>query len=92
MQVGAMHSKLSEEYIKTTAKFYGRDPAKKITPLYKENINEAATQIALQDPNLLLSRQKLLDLARTEGYTWVRVARTYPKLLPLQSDQKPAKL
>ena len=38
---------------------------------YQQQINNAAIELALNDPNLLLSRQKLLELSRTkvnEGY------------------------
>ena len=51
--------------MKTHAIIYGRNNDKKITK-YQENINSAAVELALQDPNLLLSRQKLLNLARAK--------------------------
>ena len=51
--------------MKTRAIIYGRNNDKKITK-YQENINSAAVELALQDPNLLLSRQKLLNLARAK--------------------------
>lgn len=51
--------------MKTRAIIYGRNNNKNITK-YQESINKAAVELALQDPNLLLSRQKLLTLARVK--------------------------
>ena len=56
---------MSDEYIRTRATIYGRTPRKKVTP-YQEEMNKAAYELALEDPNLLLSRQALIDRARTK--------------------------
>ena len=58
-------NKLSDEYIRTRAMIYGRQPGKKMTPYYEE-MNKAAYELALEDPNLLLSRQELVNSARTK--------------------------
>ena len=60
---GVLHHDPSDAYIRAKAKIYGHNPAKYITR-YHEQINKASVQLALQDPNLLLCRQKLLQLAR----------------------------
>ena len=57
--------RLGQEYVKTRAIIYGRNNDKKITK-YQENIDSAAVELALENPNLLLSRQKLLNLARAK--------------------------
>ena len=51
------------DYIQKQAQIYGTKSDKEITP-YQKRINEAATEIALQSPDLLSSRQKLLELVR----------------------------
>ena len=51
------------DYIRKQAQIYGTKSDNEITP-YQKRINEAATEIALQSPDLLSSRQKLLELAR----------------------------
>lgn len=54
------------------AKIYGRDPSKKV-PNYQQEVNDAAPELALNDPNLLLCRQKLLELAcNKRGYHFKR--------------------
>ena len=53
------------EYIRSKAKIYGKDPAKKITS-YQAAVNEAAETLCIKDPNLLLNRQKMLERAREE--------------------------
>ena len=58
-----MPSTPSDEYIRNQAKIYGRDPNKKITP-YQEQVNAVALQLALENPDNLLTRQKLIELAR----------------------------
>ncbi len=58
-------SKEAEQYIRKQAQFYGRDPAKLLTP-YQENINKAAEELAVGTPTLLHTRQKLLELARAK--------------------------
>ncbi len=55
----------SDDYVRVEAKIYGRNPAKKATD-YQAEINDAAIELALEDPNLLMSRQRLLELARTK--------------------------
>ena len=55
----------SDAYIRMKAKIYGRDPSKKVTN-YQQEANDAAAELALNDPNLLLCRQKLLELARNK--------------------------
>ncbi len=61
----------SDDYVRVEAKIYGRNPTKKVTD-YQAEINDAAIELALEDPNLLMSRQRLLELARTrvrnDGY------------------------
>lgn len=52
----------SDAYIRMKAKIYGRDPSKKVTN-YQQEVNDAAAELALNDPNLLLCRQNLLELA-----------------------------
>ncbi len=64
----------SDDYIRVEAKIYGRNnPAQKLTT-HQMEVNNAAIELALSDPNLLLSRQKLLELARTkvkdDGYNF----------------------
>jgi len=46
------------------AKVYGCDPSKVTN--YQQKVNDAAAELALNDPNLLLCRQKLLELARNK--------------------------
>lgn len=62
-----------EEYIRSKALIYGRNPSKKLTK-YQEHVNRAAIELALNDPNVLASRQSLLRLAqdkvRDDGYIW----------------------
>ena len=53
------------EYIRAKATIYGRDPGKTITH-YQQEISKAALELALEDPNLLLSKQKLLENARAK--------------------------
>ena len=61
--INVLHPDPSNAYITAKAKIYGHNPAKKITN-YQEQVNKASVELALQDPNLLLCRQKLLQLAR----------------------------
>ena len=81
----------SDTYIRTKAKIYGRDPSKKITN-YQQKINDAAVKLALNDPNLLLCRQKLLELSRTKvnerGYHFKK---RKSRSKQLQSDCLPQK-
>ena len=51
------------QYILSKAKIYGRDPERKLTK-YEQSINDTAAQIALENPDMLLSKQKLLEEAR----------------------------
>ena len=57
------HKVIPLTIIRKQAQIYGTKSDKEITP-YQKRINEAATEIALQSPDLLSSRQKLLELAR----------------------------
>ena len=56
---------LGEEYIRSKAVIYGRDPTKKITK-YHQEVNKTAVELALRDPDLLLSKQKLISVARSK--------------------------
>ena len=81
----------SDTYIRTKAKIYGRDSSKKLTN-YQQKINDAAVELALKDPNLLLCRQKLLELSRTkvnEGGYQFKKGKSRSK--QLQSDCPPPK-
>ena len=53
------------EYIRSKAVIYGCDPGKKITQ-YQQEMNKAAIELALQDPSLRLSKQKLIAGARSK--------------------------
>ena len=64
LQAAAKSNRPGKEYIKSKGKIYGRDPTK-VTP-YQEKVNDAALQLVLDDPNLLLSKQKLIDLAQAK--------------------------
>lgn len=57
----------TEEYISQQARIYGRDRAK--VTRHQQQVNEATVKLALENPSLLNSRQKLLEEARKrDGY------------------------
>ena len=64
---------MNEEYIRQQSSFYGKDPSKKITEYHKK-VNDAAFEIAVQQPHLLSSRQVLLQYAQErveeDGYVF----------------------
>lgn len=57
------HRCTMEDYVRTNAIIYGRDPNKKITN-YQEQVNCAAVELALLNPDLLQRRKELLESAR----------------------------
>ena len=63
----------SSQYILNQAKIFGRDSERKLTK-YQQSINDTATQIALDNPDILLSKQKLWEEARKKldesGYNY----------------------
>ena len=50
-----------DAYRRMKAKIYGCNPSKKVTN-YQQEVNDAAVELVLNHPNLLLCRQKLLEL------------------------------
>ena len=58
-----VHSLLSEEDIKEKVVIYRKEKKRPLSQ-FQKNINEAAVQIALQDPSVLATRKLLLDAAR----------------------------
>ena len=64
------------EYVRKQAMVYGKDPRKKLTPWHTK-VNDAAYELALSDPNILLQpRQDLIKAAqnkvREQGYIFVK--------------------
>ena len=52
----------SDAYIRMKTKIYGHDPSKKVRN-YQLEVNDAAVDLALNDPYLLLCRQESLELS-----------------------------
>lgn len=62
---GRVEHSASDQYIKSKAVIYGRDPNKKIT-LYQKQVNTAAIELALADPSILQNCKLLLERARSK--------------------------
>ena len=64
------------EYVRRQAMVYGKDPRKKLTPWHTK-VNDAAFELAVSDPDILLQpRQELTKAAqqkvREQGYRFVK--------------------
>ena len=80
----------SSQYIRNQAKIYGRDSERELTK-YQRSINDIAAQLALQNPDLLLSKQKLLEEARKKldesGYDYKKGRSRSKQLSSSESDE-----
>ena len=69
-------SEAQQEYIRRQATVYGKDPTKKLTSWHTK-VNNAAYELALTDPNMLmLPKKELVDAAqkrvRDQGYIFFK--------------------
>ena len=75
------------------ALIYGREPQKKVTK-YQQLINDAAAAIVIENPALLSSRSKLLELARgkvdNDGYVYKK-GKSRSKKLSTTTEAPPKK-